>query len=142
MNRVLPRECTGHSECLLPTQQNGRLYTLASPEGQYQKQTDYILCSQRWRSSIESAKTRLGADCSSGHELLTAKLRLKLKKVDKTARLFRNDLNEMPYDYTEELTNRLKGLYLIDRVPEELWTEVHDIVQEVVFKTTPKKRNA
>ena len=74
-------------------------------DGQYLNQTDYILCSQRWRSSIESAKTRLGADCGSYHELLIAKLRLKLKKVGKTTRPLRYDLNQIPYDYTVEVTS-------------------------------------
>ena len=105
-------------------------------------QIDYILCSQRWRSSIQSAKTRLGADCGSEHEFLIAKFRLKLKKVGKTTRPLRYDLNEILYDYTVEVTNRFKGLYLINRVREELWTEVHDIVQEAVIKTVPRKRNA
>ena len=84
-------------------------------------------------------KTRLGADCGSDHELLIAKLRLKLKKVGKTTRPFRYDLNQIPYDYTEEVTNRFKAFDLIDRVPEELWMEVHDIVQEAVIETIPKK---
>ena len=89
-----------------------RLYTWASPYGQHRNQIDYILCSQRWRSSIQSAKTRLGADCGSDHELLIAKFRLKLKKVGKTARPFRYDLNQIPYDCTVEVTNRFKGLDL------------------------------
>ena len=80
---------------------------------------DYILCSQRWRSSIQSAKTRLGTDCGSDHEILTAKFRLKMK-VGKTTRPFRHDLNQIPYDYTVEVRNRFKGLDLIDRVPDEL----------------------
>ena len=101
---------------------------------------DYILCSQRWRNSIDSAKTRLGADCGSHHELLIAKFRLKLKKVGKTARPFRYDLNQIPYDYTAEVRNRFKGLDLIDRVPDELWMEVPDTVQETGIKTTPKKK--
>ena len=75
---------------------------------------DYILCSQRWRSSIQSAKTRLEADCGSDHELLIAKFRFKLKKVGKTTISFRYDLNKIPYDYTMEVTNRFKGLYLIE----------------------------
>ena len=87
-----------------------------------------MLCSQRWRSSIQSAKTRTGADYGSDYELLIVKFRLKLKKVGKTTRPFRYDLNQIPYDYTEDVTNRFKGLDLIDRVPEELWTEVRDIV--------------
>ena len=74
------------------------------------------------------SKTRLGADCGSDHELLIAKFRLKLKKVGKTTRPFRYDLNQILYNYTVEVTNRFKGLDLIDRVPEELWIEVHDIV--------------
>ena len=117
-----------------------RLYTWTSPDGHYQNQIDYILCSQRWRSSIQSAKTRLGADCGSDHELLIAKYRLKLKKVGKTTRPFRNDINQIPYDYTVEVTNRFKGLDLIDRVPEELWTEVRDTVQQVRIKTIPKEK--
>ena len=107
---------------------------------QYQNQVDYILCSQRWRSSIQSAKTRPGADCGSDHELLIAKFRLKLKKVGKTTRPFRYDLNQSPCNYTMEVTNRLKGLDLIDRVTDELWTEVRDIVEEAVIKTIPKKK--
>ena len=99
----------------------------------------YILCSQRWRSSIQSVKTRLGAGCGSDHELLIAKFRLKLKKVEKTTRPFRYDLNQIPYSYTVEVRNRFKGLDLIDRVPDELWIEVHDIAQETGIKTKPKK---
>ena len=83
---------------------------------------------------------RPGAHCGSDHELLIAKFRLKLKKVGKTTRPFRYDLSQIPYDYTVEVTNRFKGLDLIDRVPEELWTEVCDIVQEAVIKTIPKKK--
>ena len=101
-------------------QHNRRLYTWTSPDGQHQNQTDYILCSQRWRSSIQSAKTRLGADCGSYHELLIAKFRLKLKEVGKTTRPFRYDLNQIPYHYTVEVRNRFKGLDLIDREPDEL----------------------
>ena len=89
-------------------------------------------------SLYSQAKIRLGADCGSGHELLIAKFKLKLKKVGKTARPFRYDLNQIPYDYTEEVRNRFKGLNLLDRVPDELWTEVHDIVQETGIKTIPK----
>ena len=89
---------------------------------------------------MESAKTRLGADCGSDHELLIAKFRLKLKKVGKTTRPFRYDLNQIPYDYTVEVKNRFKGLDLIDRVPEELWTEVPDTIQKAGIKTISKKR--
>ena len=94
----------------------------------------------RWRSSIQSAKTRLGADCGSDHELLIAKCRLKLKKVGKTTRPFMHDLNQVPYDYTVKVRNRFKGLDLIDRVPDELWMEVHEIVQEAGIKTIPKEK--
>ena len=92
-------------------QHKRRLYTWTSPDGQHPNQIDYIFCSQRWRSSIQSAKPRPGADCGSDHELLTAKFRLKLKKVGKTIRPFKYDLNQIPYDYTVEMTNRFKGLF-------------------------------
>ena len=101
-------------------QHKTRLYTWTSPDGQHGNQIDYILCSQRWRISIQSAKTILGAECGSDHELLIAKFKLKLKKVGKTARPFRYDLNQIPYDYTVEVRTRFKGLDLIDRVPDEL----------------------
>ena len=140
-NRVLPREQTGNSKYPLPTTQEKTLvFSWTSPDGQYRNQTDYILCSQRCRSSIQSAKTRPGANCGSDHELLIVKFRLKLKKVGKTTRPFRYDLNQMPYNYTVEVRNRFKGLDWIDRVPEELWTEVRDIVQEVGIKTIPKEK--
>ena len=86
------------------------------------------------------SKNRLGTYCGSDHELLIAKFRLKLKKVRKTTRPFRYDLNQIPYDYTVEVRNRFKGLDLIDRVPEKLWMEVHDIVQEAVIKNIPKEK--
>ena len=75
------------------------------------------------------AKTRLGADCGSDHELLIAKFRLKFKKVWKTTTPYRYDLNQIPYDYTVEVTNRFKGLDLIDRVPKEPWMDIHNIGQ-------------
>ena len=86
-----------------------------------------------------SSSGRLGADCGSGHEVLIANFRLKLKKVGKTTRPFRCDLNQIPYDYTVEVRNRFKGLDLIDRVPE-LWKEVRDIVQETGIKTIPMEK--
>ena len=95
-------------------QHKRRLYTRTSPDGQRRNQVDYILCSQRWRSSIQSAKTRTGADCGSDHELLIAKFRLKVKKVGKTSRPFRYDLSQIPYDSTVEVINTFKGLNLID----------------------------
>ena len=91
---------------------------------------DYILCSQRWRSSIQSAKNRPGADCSSDHEILIAKFRYKLKKVEKTTIPFRYDLNQISYDYTVEVRNIIKGLDLTDKVP----------VQEAGIKTNPKEK--
>ena len=125
-NRVLPREHTGHGKHFLPATQEKTLHKditrWSTPK------SDWLYSLQpRWRSSIQSAKTRPGADCGSDHELLIAKFRLTLKKVGKTTRPFRYDLNQIPYDYTVEVRNRFKGLDLIDRVLDELWMEVHDI---------------
>ena len=116
-----------------------------STHGHYQMVNTKIrliifLCSQRWRSSIQSTKTRPGLDCGSDEELLIAKFRLKLNKVGKTTRPFRYDLNQVPYDYTVEVRNRVKELDLIDRVPDELWTEVRDTVQETGIKTIPMEK--
>ena len=123
-NRVLPREHTGHSKHPLSTTQENTLHLVEyitrwsilkwiSLDGPYWNQTDYILCSQRWRSSIQSAKTRLGANWGSDYELFIAKFRLILKKVGKTTRPSRYDLNKIPYDYTVKVRNRFKGLDLI-----------------------------
>ena len=90
-------------------QHKRRLYTWTSPDGQHQNQIDYVLCSQRWRSSIQSAETRLGADCGSDHERLISKFRLKLKKVGETTRPSRYDISQVPHDYTMKVTNRFKG---------------------------------
>ena len=87
------------------------------------------------------SKNKTGADCGSDHRVLIDKIRLKLKKVGKTTRPFRYDLNQIAYDYTVEVRNRIKGLDLIDRVSEELCTEDRDTVQEAVIKTIPRKRN-
>ena len=109
----MPRERTGHSKHPLQTTQQKTLHMditrWSAPK------SIYILCSQRWRSSTQSSKTRLGAHCGSDLELLMAKFRLKLKKVGKTTRPFRYDLSQIPDDYTVEVTNRFKGLDLIDR---------------------------
>ena len=125
------RECTGHRQYPLPTTQEMLHIDNVDdathgkwPDGQYHNQIDYILCSWRWKSFIQSAKTRPGVDWGSDHEPLIAKFRLKLKKVGKTTRPFRYDLNQIPYDYTVEVTNGFKRLSLIDRVPEELWNEL------------------
>ena len=95
-------------------QHKRRLYTWIRPDGQYQNQIDYTLCSQRWRSSIQSTKTRPGTDCGSDHELLIAKIRLNLKQVGKTTRPLRYNLYQIPYDYTVEVRNIFKGLDLIE----------------------------
>ena len=95
---------------------------------------------QKIEKLYKSTKTRPGSDCGSDHELLIAKFRLKMKKVGKTARPFRYDLNQIPYNYTVEVRNRFKGLDLLDRVPDELWMEVHDIVQEIGIKTIPLEK--
>ena len=93
--------------------------------------------------ALYSQQARLGAACGSDHELLMAKFRLKLKKVGKMTRPFKYDLSQIPYNYTVKVKNRYKGLDLVDRVPEELWTEVYNTVQEAVNKTIPKeKKNA
>ena len=116
------------------------LYTWTSTDGQYRNQSGYILCSQRWRSSIQSAKIRLGADCGSDHELLINKFRLKLKKVGKTTRPFRYDLNQISYDYTVEVTNRFQGLDLIESL-QNCGQGFRDIVKAKV-KTIPTNTNA
>ena len=110
---VLSRECPVHSK-------------YQTQDGQFQSQTDYILRSQRWGSSTQSAKTKAGADYGSD-QLLTAKFRFKLKQAGKTTRPFRYDLNQISYDYTVWVTNRFKGLDLVDRVPEELLIAVGNI---------------
>ena len=138
-NRVLPENALVIANTLFQ-QHKRRHYTWTSPDGQQWNQIDYILCSHRWTSSKQSAKTRPEADCGSDHELLIAKFRLKLKKVGETTGPLRYDRNQIPYDYTMEVTDRFKGLDLIDRVPEKLWTEVRELVQEVVIKTIPKKK--
>ena len=94
-----------------PFQQSKRsLYTWTSPDGQYRNQIDYIVCNQRWRSFIQSAKARPRADYGSDHELLIAKFRLKLKKVGKTTRPFRYDIYRVPYDYRAEVTKKIQGI--------------------------------
>ena len=137
-NRVLPREHTGHSKHPLPATLD---YTWTSPDGQHRNQIDYILCSQRWRSSIQSAQTRPGADCGSDHELLIAKSRLKLKRVGITTRPFSYDLNQIPYDYTVEVRNRFKGLYLIECLINYGWRLV-TLYRRQGSRPSPWKRNA
>ena len=122
-------------------QHKRRLYTWTSPDGQHQSQIDYILCSQRWRSSIQSAKTRPGADCGSDHELLIAKFRLKLKKVGKTTRPLRYDLNQIPYDYTVEVRNGFKGVDLTGCLMNHGWRFVI-LYRRQGSRPSPWKRNA
>ena len=116
------------------------LYTWTSPDGQHQNDTDYILCSQRWRSSIQSAKTRLGADCGLDHEL-TAIFILKLKKVGKTTRPLRYDVNQIPCDYTVEVRNRFKGLDLIECL-KNYRQRFMTLYRRQVSRPSPRKRNA
>ena len=135
----MPSEHTGHSKHPLPTTQEKTLHMditrWLTPK------SDWLYCLQpKWRSSIQSAKTRPGADCGSDHELLIAKFRTKLKKVGKTTKQFRYDLNQIPYDYTVKVRSKFKALDLIGRVPDELWNEVRDIVQETGIKTIPMEK--
>ena len=104
-------------------------------------QIDYILCSQRWRSSIQSAKTRPGADCGSDHQLLIAKFRLKLKKVGITTRPSRYDLNQIPYDYTMDVKNRFKGLDLTESLMN-YGQRFMTLYRRQVSRPSPRKRNA
>ena len=90
--------------------------------------------------ALYSQQKSAGADCGSDHELLIAKFRLKLKKIGKITRPFGYDPNQITYYYTVEVTNTFKGLDLVDRLPEEIWTEVHSIVKEAEIKTIPKKK--
>ena len=111
-----------------PTTQE-MLYMWTWPDGKYQNWIDYVLCSQRWKSCIQSAKTKLGTDCSSDHELCIEKFTLKLKKVGKTTRPFRYELYQTPYYYTVEVINKFKGSDLVDRMSERWGIVVHNTVQ-------------
>ena len=122
-------------------QHKRRLYTWTSPDGQHLNHIDYILCSQKWRIFIQSAKTRPGADCGSDHELLIAKFRLKLKKVEKTTRPFRYDLNQIPYDYTVEERNRFKGLDLLECLMNNGQRFV-TLYRRQESRPSPRRRNA
>ena len=129
----LTKGLNSHLLCLLHWQPSSLPQT---PPGKPQLWVGIIIFS----SLIQSAKTRPGTDCGSDHELLTANFRLKLKKVGKATRPFRYDLNQIPYDYTVEVRNRFKGLDLTNRVPDKVWTEVGDNVQETGNKTIPNKK--
>ena len=121
-------------------QHKRQLYTWTSPDSQCWNQMDYILCSQRWRSSIKSEKTRPGANCGSDHKLFIAKFRLTLKKVQKTSRPFRYDLNQIPYDYTVEVTNRFKRLDLIECLKNSGWRFI-TLYRRWWPNPFPRKRN-
>ena len=115
-----------------------RLYTWTTPDGQHQNQIDSILCSQRWGRSTQLAKIRPGADCGSIHEILIAKFRLKLKKVGKTATPFRYDLNQIPYDYTVEVRNRIKEVDLRECLMNYGWRFV-TLYRRQGSRASPKK---
>ena len=138
VNTVLTRECTGHSKHLIPTQETTLYMNIT--RWSIQKSDWLYSLNWRWRSSIQLAETRPRADCGSDHELLIAKSRIKLKKVGKNTRPFEYDLDKIPYDYTVLVTNRFKGLVLVDRMPEEWWVGVCNTVQEEVTKTIPKRK--
>ena len=139
-NRVFPREHSGHSEHSLPTTEEKTLHMditrWSTPKSDW-----YILCSQRWRSSTQSAKTRPGADCGSDHELVIAKFRLKLKRVGETTRPFKYDLNQIPHDYTVEVRNRFKGLALIENQMNYGWRFM-TLYRRQGSRASPWKRNA
>ena len=130
---------TGHSKHLVPATQETTLH-MDITRWSIPK-SDYILCSQRWRSSIQSAKTRPGAECGSDHELLIAKFRLKLKKVRKNTIPFSYDLNQIPYDYTVEMTNRFKRLDLIECLKNYGWRFM-TLYRSQGSRPSPRKRNA
>ena len=137
-NRVLKREFTGHSKHPLPTTQKKNTLHMDITRWSTPK-SDWLYSLQPKIEKLYTvSKTRPGADYGSDHEFLIAKFRLKLKKEGKTTRPLRYDLNL--YNYTVEVTNKFKGLDVIDRVPEELWTEVHNSIQEAVIKAIPKKK--
>ena len=135
-NQVVSRENAGHIKHPFLTTQ-----AWISPDDQYQNQIDNILCRQRWRSSFQSAKTRPRADCGSYHKLVIAKFKFKLKKVGKTTRLFRYDLNQILYDYTVEVINRFKGLDQIECLKIYGWGFV-TLYRRQWAKPSQRKRNA
>ena len=139
-NRVLPRERTGHRKHPLPTTREKTLH-MDITSWSIPKSDWLYFCSQRWKSSIQPAKTRLGADCGSDHELFIVKFRLKLKKVGETTKPFMYDLNQIPYNYTVEVTNRFKGLDLIELLKNSGWSFV-TLYRRLWWKPSPRERNA
>ena len=138
-DRAFPRKHTGHSKYSLPTTQEKTL-PMDITKWPTPKSDWFYSLQPKMEKLCTVNKNETRADCGSDHELLITKFKLKLKKTGKTARPFRYELNQIPYDYTVEVRNRFKVLDLIDRVPDELWTEVHNIVQETGIKTIPKKK--
>ena len=139
-DRDLPRECTGHGKHSLPTHKR-RLHTWTSSDGQYWNHPEYILCGQRWTTSIQSANTRLGAYCGSEHKLLIANFRLKLKKVGESTRPLRYDLNQITYNYTVEVGNRFKGLDL-NKCLKNYGRWFMTLYRRQGSRPSPRKRNA
>ena len=117
-----------------------QLYTWTSLDGQYRNQIDYVLCNQRWRSAIQIAKTRPDADCGSDHELLIAEIKIKLKKTGKIIRSTRYDPTNVSHEYTVMVKSRFDGLDLVSRMPEELWTEIRDIIKDEAIKNIPRSK--
>ena len=137
VNTVLTREYTGHSKHLIPTQET----TLHMNITRWSIPKSDWLYSLNWRWEAQYSQQKQDLELTgSDHELLIAKVKLKWKKLGKTTRPIRYDLNQIPYDYTVEVIHRFKGLGLVDRVPKELWTEVHNTVQEAMTKTVPNKK--
>ena len=135
----------GHSKHPFPTNRDGSIHgyqqVVMTKNNNDNNNNNFVFCSQSRRSTIQPVKPRPGVACGSDHELLIVKFRLKLKKVGKTTRPFRYDLKEkVPYDNSVEVMNTFKGLDLMDRLPEELWMDVHNIVQEAMTKTVSKKK--
>ena len=135
----MPREHSGHSKYSLPTTQEMTLY-MDITRWSTLKSEGLHSFKPKMEKLYTVSKKRPGADFGSDHDFLIAKFRLKLKNIGKTTRPFKYDLNQIPYDYTVEVMNRSKGLDLVDIVPKELWTEVHNTVPEAVTKTIPKKK--
>ena len=138
-NGVLPKEHTGHSKHPFPTTQEKTLHMDITRWSTLKSDWLYSL-KPKMEKLYTVSKNQTGSWLWLRSWTLIVKFRLKLKKVRKTTRSFRYDLNKIPYDYTVEVRNRFKGLDLIDRVPDELWTEVRDIVQETGIKTIPMEK--
>ena len=140
VNEVLPRDCTVHSKQPLSTSQNTTLHMAITRWSVLKSDWLYSL-QPKWGHAIQSAKTRLGADCGWDHELLIVKFRLKLKKLGKTIRPFSYDLNQIPYDYTVEMRNRFKELDLIKYL-KNYGRRFVTLYRRWWQRASPRKRNA